>query len=71
MQPSEAMASRRGQIYRAHRVERGTRPHEPPPTPWAGPYLMLIGVPLWSPSIGVDIKQYDIQAHSALLHCAN
>ena len=22
-------------------------------------------------SIGVDIKQYDIQAHSALLHCAN
>ena len=31
MQPSEAMASRRGQIYRAHGVERGTRPHEPPP----------------------------------------
>ncbi len=35
MQPSEAMASRRGPIDRAHRVERGKRPQEPLPTPWA------------------------------------
>ncbi len=33
-----AQSARRGQMYRAHGVERGKRPHEPPPTPWAGPY---------------------------------
>jgi len=30
-----ARSARRGQIYRAQEVERGKRPHEPPPTPWA------------------------------------
>jgi len=65
MQPSAAMASRRGPIYRAQGVERGKRPQEPPPPPGrdkSGPYRHSVHKSYAHPSGSLRIlRRYNVK----------
>jgi hypothetical protein len=65
VQPSEAMASRRGQIYRAHEVERGKRRHEPPP-PVGAINLAPTGTSCKNPTRTHDLPYACNKAHVSL-----